>query len=268
MIGSLPQYEPEQLNNAQLALVVAQIRFPPVLSIHTDEKSLAHFQECLRDRYPYLSVGQQIAINIGSQGGEPQQETAGRIYQFTDADRKWIVSLSVDAVALEARRYTNYDDFSERLLKLMSAIKDIYRVRMRQRLGLRYINELRHPEATTIADWTPFLRDELLGIAANSDIAPSIQSSIQHMSLNLPDGALTIRHGYFEQGTTVAPFPGDAPEDAGPFYLLDIDSFDEQDRDLDDHTLDRLLRSYNHTVFQLFRWLAKDQLYDYLKGDT
>jgi uncharacterized protein (TIGR04255 family) len=77
---------------------------------------------------------------------------------------------------------------------------------------------------------------------------------------------LGVRHGYMTQGTTVVPLPGDIPKDQGPFYLLDLDAFDEQGRDLDDHTLDELFRSYNHTMFQFFRWLVQDQLYDYFKG--
>jgi uncharacterized protein (TIGR04255 family) len=78
LIDTLPRYEPEQLKNAQLTLVVAQIRFPPILSIQTDDKSLARLQDLLRDRYPYLSIGQQLGLNIGLQGVE-QQQAMGQI---------------------------------------------------------------------------------------------------------------------------------------------------------------------------------------------
>jgi len=219
----------------------------------------------LRDRYPYLSIGQHIGINIGPQGVE-QQQTPGRIYQFADADREWAVSLAVDSVALEARHYTNYGDFSQRIMSLVAAVKEIYRVQERLRLGLRYINEIRHPDVSTVTDWIPLLRHELLGLVANREIAPLIKSTAQDLSINLQNGSLTIRHGYVPQGTAVAPLPGEALRDAGPFYLLDFDAFDEQGRDLDNRTLDDLLSSYNHTMFQLFRWLVQDPLYDYLKG--
>lgn len=265
MIEALPPYEPEQLHNTPLALVVAQVRFPPVLSIQTDDRSLAHFQDLIRDRYPFVFIGQQIGLNVGPQGIE-QQQPPGRIYQFADAKREWAVSLAADSVALEARHYTTYDDFSPRIMSLIAAVKEVYRVSERTRLGLRYINEIRHPDASTVADWMPLLRHELLGLAARREIAPSIKSTVQELSLNLQRGGLTIRHGYVPQGTTVAPFPGEQILNAGPFYLLDFDTFDEQSQALDDFTLDELLRSYNHTMFQLFRWLVQDPLYDYLKG--
>jgi uncharacterized protein (TIGR04255 family) len=268
LIDTLPSYEPERLSNSPLALVVAQIRFPPVLSIQTDDRSLARFQDLLRDRYPYLSIGQQIGINIGPQGVEPQEPSVGRIYQFTDADREWVVSLTVESVALEARSYIDFEDFSERFLRLMNTVKEVYRIQIRRRLGLRYINEIRHPDISAINDWVSLLRHELLGLAANSDFAPLIRSSLQELKFDLPIGGLTMRHGYLTQGTTVAPLPGDVPKDEGPFYLLDFDAFDEQDRDLEVHTLDELLQSYNHTMFQLFRWLVQDRLYSYLKGDS
>jgi len=253
------------LFNDPLALVVAQIRFPPVLSIQTDEKSLARFQDLLRDRYPFVFVGRQIGLNVSPQGIE-QQQTSGKIYQFADADREWAVSLAVDSVALEARHYTDYDDFSQRIMSLLAAVKEVYRVAVRQRLGLRYINEIRYPEVSTVTDWIPLLRHELLGLAANREIAPSVESTLQELSLNLPSGGLTIRHGYVPQGSTVAPLPGEQLQNAGPFYLLDFDAFDEKGRDLDDRTVDELLQSYNHTMFQLFRWLVQDDLYEYLKG--
>lgn len=265
LIDSLPQYEPERLCNAPLALVVAQIRFPPILSIQTDERALARFQDLVRDRYPLVFVGQQIALNVGPQGIE-RQEPSRRIYQFADADRAWAVSLSTDSVALEARNYTTYDDFSQRIMSLVSAVKEVYRVPERLRLGLRYINEIHHPDASNVTDWAPLLRHELLGLLANREIAPSISSTIQELRFNLQGGGLTIRHGYVPQGTTVAPLPGEALQDTGPFYLLDFDAYDEQGRDLDHRILDDLLRSYNHTMFRLFRWLVQDQLYDYLKG--
>lgn len=265
MIDALPRYEPEQLRNDQLALVVAQVRFTPVLSIQTDRTALARFQDLLRDRYPFVFVGQQIGLDVGPQGIE-QQQTSARIYQFADADREWAVSLSVDSVALEARNYTDYGDFSHRVMELVAAVKDVYRVTERQRLGLRYINEVHYPDASSPSDWIPLLRHDLLGLAANSEIAPSINSSLQELSLTLPSGGLTIRHGHLPQGTTVVPLPGEALQDAGPFYLLDFDAFDEQGRDLNDRTLNELLQSYNHTMFQLLHWLVQDDLYDYLKG--
>lgn len=266
MIETLPRYEPESLGNSPLALVVAQVQFPAILSVPTDEVLLARFQERIRDRYPYLFMGQQFGFNVGPQGVEQQQPTS-RLYQFTDAGRQWMVTLSAGSIALEARDYTDYEDFSERLLRILASAREVYKIDLRQRLGLRYVNEIRHPDIQTSEGWASLINPQLLGPLADTGLSPLITSSYQETVLRLDNGGLTLRHGHFTQGSTVVPPPGEAPKEGGPFYLIDFDAYDEAGRDLDDHTLDELLKSYNHTMYQLLRWGVQEKLFDYLKGD-
>ncbi len=119
LIETLPAREPERLYNSPLALVVAQVQFPAILSVQTDQALLARFQEEVRGKYPYLFVGQQFGYSVGPQGVE-QQQAAGRLYQFTDAERQWMVTLGANSIALEARNYTDYEDFSERFLRVLA----------------------------------------------------------------------------------------------------------------------------------------------------
>ena len=266
MIEALPRDEPGRLNNSPLALVVAQVRFPAILSIQSDDRLLARFQDAIRETYPFLSVGHQVGFSVGPQGIE-QQQNSGKIYQFTDVNRQWTVTLSADAVSLEARRYTSYEDFSERIFRVITAAQSIYRIDVRQRVGLRYVNEIRHPEASEAAHWASLINPQLLGLLADDRVVPLLSASYQEASLQLPTGGLTIRHGHFVQGTTVPSIFGDAPKDEGPFYLLDFDAFHESFAALDVHTLNELFQGYNHTMFQLLRWGVQDKLFAYLKGD-
>lgn len=267
MIESLPQHEPERLKRSPLALVVAQVQFPAILAIQTDDALLAHFQEQIRDKYPYLFLGQQFGFTVGSQGVE-QQQVAAKVYQFADANRDWSVTLTTNSIALEARNYTNYGDFSERVLRIVDAARKVYRIEFRQRLGLRYVNEIKHPRVRNPEDWISLINPQLLGPLADERLSYLVNFSYQETGLKLKSGGLTLRHGHFAQGTTVAPAPGDTPsQETEPFYLLDFDAFDEEGRDLDGHTLEELLRSYNHTMFQLLHWGVQEELFDYLKGE-
>ncbi len=266
MIETLPPVEPERLRNAQLALVVAQLQFPTILSIQTDQTLLARFQEEIRDKYPYLFLGQQFGFQVGLQGVE-QQQAASRVYQFTDATREWSVTLTTSAVALEARNYTDYGDFSERVLRIVDAARKVYKIEFRQRLGLRYVNEIRHPDVKTAEGWTSLINPQLLGPLADERLSSHFNFSYQEAGLQLSNGQLAIRHGHFAQGTTVVPPPGSMPQEQdGPFYLLDFDAFDEEGRDLGEHALEELLRSYNHTMFQLLHWGVQRELFEYLRG--
>ena len=267
MIDTLPQVQPERLQNSPLELVVAQVQFPDILSIQTDDALLARFQDEIRDNYPYLFLGQQFALNVGPQGVEQQQGTA-RIYRFADGDRDWSVTLTTNSVALEARNYTDYEDFSERVLRIVEAARKVYKISIRQRLGLRYVNEIKHPNVTTAKDWSTLINPQLLGLLADKGLSSLVNFSYQETGLRLENGGLTLRHGHFEQGTTVAPPPGEAPtEQNDPFYLLDFDAFDDEGRDLDWHTLEELLKSYNHTMFQLLHWGVQKELFNHLKGE-
>lgn len=268
MIETLPQYEPERLGRAPLALVVAQVQFPAILSIQTDDAMLARFQEQIRDRYPYLFLGQQFGFNVGPQGVEQQQQLAAKVYQFADANREWSVTLTTNSISLEARNYTVYEDFSERLLRIIDAVRKVYRIELRQRLGLRYVNEIKHPSVRNPEDWISLVNPQLLGPLADEGLSSLVNFSYQETGMRLKNGGLTLRHGHFAQGTTVAPAPGDTPtQEVEPFYLLDFDAFDEDGRDLDGHTLEELLRSYNHTMFQLLHWGVQEELFEYLKGE-
>jgi uncharacterized protein (TIGR04255 family) len=265
LIETLPPAEPEWLRNAQLALVVAQVQFPAILSVQTDQTLLARFQEQIRATYPYLYLGQQLGFSLGPQGVE-QQQASGRLYHFSDANRQWVVTLSAGSIALESRAYTSYEDFAERLLRILASAREVYDIRRRTRLGLRYINEFRRSDVQAPEDWGSLINPQLLGPIADEDLSSLAISSYQEVALRLENGSLTLRHGHFLEASTVAPPPGASVEERGPFYLLDLDAYEEAEKDLDDHTLGELLKSYNHTMFQILRWSVQDELFEYLKG--
>lgn len=264
LTGALPQYDPESLKRSPLALAVAQIRFPVNMTIPTDDGLLARFQGQVRNFYPVLSVGQQAGFSLTPGGIQPQQLST-RFYQFTDPERQWTLTLASDALSLETRHYTIADDFMDRLLKVVAAVKDTYDQSIRQRVGLRYVNEIRYPGADTPADWRTLLRPELLGVIADENLTRSVVSATQEVTFDVPDGNLTIRHGFLPQGNAVAPLSG-TEQTSGPFYLFDLDAYNDQSGDLDEKTLDRLFRGYNSVIHNLFRWALEEKLFDHLKG--
>src|SRR5215212_5174263 len=263
-INTLPQYEPERLERSPIVLAVAQIIFPAILSIQTDDKLTAQFQERIRGLYPLLSVGHQVEFSL-SLGGIQQQELPNRSFQFTDSEQRWTITLSANSLSLETRHYTDVNEFVERLLTVVTAAKESFGLSVRERVGLRYINEIRHPVANTPAAWRPLIRSELLGPLADDHIAHNIVSASQQLSFEMPEGRLTLHHGYIPQGTTVGTIPETKPPE-GPFYLLDLDAFDDKGREIDNEVLDRLFRGYNRIIYSLFRWGIRESLFEYLKG--
>jgi uncharacterized protein (TIGR04255 family) len=260
----LPYYDPVPLERSPLVLSVAQIQFPAIMAIATDDTFIAQFQERVRNFYPFLKVGHQAGFSLSGGGIQPQQLST-RFFQFTDSERLWTVTLATNAVSLEARRYTDIEEFVDRLSKILAAVKDIYSVSIRERAGLRYINEIRYPDADTPSDWRPLIRNQLLGPLSDESISRNAVAMSQELVLDIPDGNLAIRHGFFPQGNAVAPIPG-TDQPAGPFYLFDLDAYDESSKDMDEGTLEELFRSYNSVQYSLFRWGLEQRLFSYLKG--
>ena len=99
------------LPQAPLVRVIAQARFPPILTIRNPDRA-AVFQEALRDTYPNLSQDQVHSIELG--GGQTPNVSQGLIWRLADreGDLHWRVSLGVDFVALETSSYDNRGRFS------------------------------------------------------------------------------------------------------------------------------------------------------------
>lgn len=261
-----PQNQPEDLAHTPIKFAVAQVQYPTIMSVPTNDTLLANFQERVRDLYPFLSIGQSIGIMVSPQNVEQQPMT--RVFQFTDANQQWTATLSADSLSLETRNYTTFNEFSNRLLKILAAAKEVYSLKDRRRLGLRYINEIRRKdEETTLASqvsWNAIIRPEVLGILS-TEVGSSVSQSFQELSLTIRNGKLTMRHGAFLQGTAVTSLPNESVPNT-PFYLLDFDAFDDQPSDLDIRSLSETLHDYNRSVFSLFRWSLDDDYYQQLKG--
>lgn len=263
MIDTLPQHEPVDLERSPIALAVIQLRFPEVLSVNSDEKLIAAYQDKIRGRYPYFLPGQQFDFIFGPQG-IAQQPAAARTWQFKDADQNWTITVTANSVALETRRYTNISEFTNRMAEVVSAVKETFEVVVQERVGVRYVNEIRHPEVEKPSDWRRFMNPALLGPLSDDAVSSSVESTMQELRLSVPNGSLLVRHGA-AQGTIVAPEPGMiAP--TGEFYLLDLDAYDERGQQLDVGPLVGLIRGYNRIIYSLFRWGMNDQLFEYLRG--
>jgi uncharacterized protein (TIGR04255 family) len=71
------------------------------------------------------------------------------------------------------------------------------------------------------------------------------------------DQSIQIRHGFFPDGSTVQPRPGESPR-TGPFYLLDFDMFRlfsaPARLDMEPDTIDGYVVRYHDEIEKVFRW--------------
>ncbi len=258
----LPHYDRVIFGKAPLRLVVGQVRFP-LLFRFSEKPFLAAFQEGIQPEYPRSAQEHQVAVKFSERGVEPAGET---LWRFNDREGVWSVILGEGALTLESRRYTSIEDFSVRFAKLLMAASKYLGVVERSRFGLRFINEIRSPDATNLGDWAQLLNPKFVGYAGAPELVDdgAIERAFQELHWKRTNGTLVIRHGLLA-GSTVEARQPDALPFAGPFYLIDLDYFDSSECALDVGATLEQMGAYNQSIFQIFRWAIDGRIYNQLE---
>ena len=258
----LPNYDQVIFSNAFIALSLAQLKYPPIQRF-TDEQYMVGLREALAIEYPLVSTEQGVNIVISPEGVKPSPGAS--MLRFTSIDSSWSVVLSSEFVSLEARNYTNIKDMAERFTSILQHVETHFRPRHQLRFGLRYVNEFRHPRGDNYKTWSNFLNPELLGLGVHNVLGGNVEQTIGEILTQRDDGHVLIRHGFLK-GSTIVPTPMH-PIKSGPFYLLDLDYYDETPVKFEiDEPIKRMVR-YNDSLYQIFRWAIGDgELFHFLKG--
>ncbi|RKT45532.1 TIGR04255 family protein [Thiocapsa rosea] len=239
------------LRDAPLVRVIAQVQFPLVASVEKRD-FMAPFQEAVRAEYPVLRPEQNRSIVFGQQGMTDTRENT--LWRFHDAGGAWRVTLAPDFLALETSLYTSRDDFLDRLKRVLDALVAYVNPKMIDRLGVRYIDRV---TGDNLRDLTQLVRPEISGILSTS-LASYAYHAISEAVFVLPDnaGQLTARWGLVPARGTVDPAAVDAIDE--PSWLLDIDAFQAETRELDVDATVQLARGFAERIYSVFRWVVTD----------
>lgn len=258
----LPTYDHVLFNNSALELCLAQLKFPPVQRF-SDESYMLGIKEALAEEYPLVSTEQGVNIVITPQG--VNQTPGASMLRFTSIDSCWSVVLSGESVSLETREYTSINELAVRFASVLSHVAAHFHPRHQLRFGLRYINEFRYLKGNSYKAWAYLLNADLLGLGAQSILGGSVEQTIGEVLTRRDDGYVLVRHGFLK-GSTVAPTPTHAAKN-GPFYLLDLDYYDETPTKFEiEAPVERMLH-YNDILYRVFRWSIGDgELFQQLRG--
>ena len=247
--GPLPREVP--LLQAPLIRVLAQIKFPTILSIGTDEREVATFQEKIRSVYPILERGQSFALVAGSPSIPPEVRP-GVIWKFRDLKNHWQVVLTPDFVALEAFKYSSRADFSERLESILTAVQSTYAPSAALRVGVRYVDCIKSPHIEKIGD---LFQTAVLGIY-NTTLGVAADVNMTECLLRAQEGNIQCRWGLLPDGATHD--PDISLPSGGKSWVLDLDMFSSEQMPFDSADLSELVRSYAGRIYAVFRWMIKD----------
>jgi uncharacterized protein (TIGR04255 family) len=241
--------------------VLCQIRFSPVLRIRQDD-AVIDFQEAIRQTYPRYAKQHGVGLLLTPDG--VQQQAAPVVqHRFDDSDGIFAAILSPDFVALETNRYTDIDDFVGRVVALAEAVEQQYSPGEIQRVGLRFVNELRFSAPEPKSEMCEAIIPTLLGAAGSDDLVDAIAEAQQVIELAGDDSRMLVRHGLHPQGgTTIDQLILQStlrPKQTDPFYLLDIDAYAERNVRFSVEGIETTLREFNEDIRSFFAWGVREE---------
>ncbi len=246
------------LSKAPLVRVIAQIRFPPILSIRKED-SVADFQEALRADYPHLHRNEVTNIDIGP--GRNPNVSERIIWRLVDRQEPavWRVSLGVDFVALETWRYSSRQDFLNRLRTVLTSVETYLRPVEAQRLGLRYIDRLEGTAVDRIGDLVqgPVLGILQLGGGLPDALRNATAHSMTQAQFLAEEGVIQGRWGNLPPNATYDPDALQPTEKLS--WVLDLDMFSPDALPFRSEELLTMTEDFAKRIYSVFRLMVTDE---------
>ncbi len=239
------------LKAAPLVRVIAQLRFPEILSMEQRD-FVAPFQEAIRSRYPVLRQEQTQDLLLGPAVLVPARPQIA--WRFGDTDGHWRVSLTPKFLALETTKYDNRSDFLSRLKEVALALDEHIDPAQVDRLGVRYIDRL---TGAAVDDIAKLVRPEVRGITGTIAAKHALHALSESM-FELKDARILARWGVLPPGATVDPAAMEPATEKS--WLLDLDMFSAAPMPFAVNEVVERARRYAERIYTIFRWAVTDEL--------
>lgn len=258
--------EPEVYPNAPVVLVALEVRHPTA-------DPLTHAQRLKIKRQlaayiPIMRTGQLAQITAVQAAGvspAPQDMRVEEFPRYFSRDNTIAVSVRTDGLVVETTRYVRWERLRELAAEVFEVRQDLGGVDGVERVGLRYINEIRVP-GEPVHDWAPWVDATLLGATPIGEELGL--TALQWQGITVlrpgPERSLVLRYGPWD-GFAVDP-AGELKRSTptpGFFFLLDIDSFWTPSEGIPEFDAKALLATSDELhapVRKLFERLVTDRL--------
>lgn len=242
---------------APLRFVALEIRygFAPDLS-GPDGRAKVYDQ--LADDFPLAQTSH--SIEIGLPPTAPREEL-----QMLNRERTRSVTVGPDLLAVNTSAFLNFEEFLGTVEKAIGALGSA-RVASVQRIGIRYIDEIRVPGVDRPDQWHGWIADSLLGpIEFGRDWNVELAETAVRMAIE-DEQHLMLRVGPRDQPAVEPSGPLSLRPLDGHFFLLDLDSFWQADlKELREFDADAILTtcgSLDDVAHQVFERSITDRLRD------
>ncbi|MCK4841961.1 MAG: TIGR04255 family protein [Methylococcales bacterium] len=248
------QFERVEYEKNILFEVVFQARFPEIMKISREEP--ADFQDIIR-KEGYPESGSNVPNLPQDIPNELKRMLSDeKVFLFFSEDKNWQVSLTKNFIALACKdNYLNYQDFRERLGKVLDTFNKVYEPSYFSRTGLRYRN--------IVNDKALLIKEKSVRDFVPDYIFPELNQPIEEDSNTLEKTTL------FDDGNIKANVAHTLAKVSGDFgkkqitdiesYIIDIDCFSENKIQGISNVLTRC-DTFKETEWNIFQWSITDEL--------
>ena len=142
-----------------LSNVIFRIDFPVLLDLEKNKP--AEFQSKIIEDFPILEPLQQIEIKPGEKIDDSLAMPA--VWSFSNKEKNQKIELTSYYMSFSIFNfsYTTFNDFKEKIEKLLESFFECYSISIINRIGLRYINEIKIEEANPL-NWNEYINSNLV----------------------------------------------------------------------------------------------------------
>lgn len=260
----------EIYKHAPLALVTAEVRFPYSPRLR-QEDTLDRIQLALEDLLPVRRTEKRFTIQFNTSTGS--QSSTIDVHRFLDRTHTLSLVVSPEAFTVETTRYDEFHSFLTSVARVSDVLIQEKAIPAVDRVGLRYIDEIRVPESIEdAAQWTEWVTP---GLLPSIESTPGPLKTSQGIALfDLGDSAQLQFQFAAVNGKPVvsgSPLRRQSVPEAGPFFVLDLDSFwqaetPEKSTDFSLEFLRSTLSRLHAPMGQVFQSALTDRLRDVFRG--
>lgn len=250
--------------NAPLVLVALEVRYPEPAQALTG----AALRRAVRDILPIPGSATQQTITLGGAAPLVEQRAFPRLMS---RDRTAALVVTDEALVIETTTYESYEEHRRLIERVVSAVADVIQPDGVQRVGMRFIDEIRVPEVVEPpGQWENWIAGGLL-----VPLAPDVQVGSERFKPRTWQGvavydagagyAVTLKYGP-QVGFAVPP---DGPTrrrsspPPGLFFLLDSDGAWTPQNEVPEFTTEMILEAcdtIHEPLSALFKAVGTERL--------
>jgi uncharacterized protein (TIGR04255 family) len=222
-LGPFDHTPPEkvQLNNAPLAKVVCQVRWPELTAFKQRFDAIAEsIGTSIAGAYPLFDKRQEQTFVVGTAGISAAQGKT--VYEWASADSRWHIHFGDTFLAIDTKRYTNKEDLVERLGVVLTAVAEHVSIPSYNRIGYRYVNCVEATENVELLIREEVRGGEAVPVRPGAELIRTVTETLYRV-----DGDhLMARWAKLPSGVLIDPGLPPLQSDS---WILDLDAYNESD---------------------------------------